>query len=109
MRVFCAVVVGRRCLPLVAAVAVTVAVRTGAAGPAARLVARYPPDHAPGCTDLAGMHGLAGSCRVRPTFPAPGTFQPGRGSCAPPLPPIGLTAADLFAAGDGSRADSRVR
>ena len=31
------------------------------------------------------------------------------GPCASPLPPIGLTAADLFAGGKVSRADSRVR
>jgi hypothetical protein len=35
--------------------------------------------------------------------------SPGPGPCAPPLPPIGLTAADLFAGGEVSRADSRVR
>jgi hypothetical protein len=35
--------------------------------------------------------------------------RPGCGSCAPPLLPIGLTAADLFAGGKVSRADSRVR
>lgn len=33
----------------------------------------------------------------------------GPGSCAPPLPLIGLAAADLFAGGEVSRADSRVR
>jgi hypothetical protein len=38
-----------------------------------------------------------------------GTVQPGRGPCAPPLPPIGLAAAGLFAGGEVSRADSRVR
>jgi len=31
------------------------------------------------------------------------------GPCAPPLPPIGLTAARLFAGGKVSRTDSRVR
>jgi hypothetical protein len=31
---------------------------------------------------------------------APGTVRPGRGSCPPPLPPIGLAAAGLFAAGE---------
>src|SRR5215472_16282632 len=34
---------------------------------------------------------------------------PGCGPGAPPLSPIGLTAADLFAGGKVSRADSRVR
>jgi hypothetical protein len=33
----------------------------------------------------------------------------GCGPCVPPLPPIGLTAADLFAGGEVSSADSRVR
>ena len=51
----------------------------------------------------------------RPSFPAacaasaPATFRPGRGPGAPPLPSIGLTAAALFAGGEVSRADSRVR
>ena len=52
--------------------------------------------------------------RTRPLGPhanvsAPGTFRPGCGPWSPPLPPIGLTAAGLFAAGEVSRADSRVR
>jgi hypothetical protein len=51
----------------------------------------------------------------RPSFPpacaasAPATFRPGCGPGAPPLPSIGLTAAALFAGGEVSRADSRVR
>lgn len=40
---------------------------------------------------------------------APGTFPPSCGPCPPPLSPIGLTAAGLFAGGEVSRADSRVR
>ena len=55
------------------------------------------------------------SADVYPSFPAgvhsasaPGTFRPGCGRCAPPLPPIGLTAAALFAGGEVSRADSRT-
>jgi hypothetical protein len=43
--------------------------------------------------------------RVRAWPPSP----PGCGPWAPPLPPIGLTAADPFAGGEVSRADSRVR
>ena len=39
----------------------------------------------------------------------PGTFSPGCGLCAPPLSPIGLTAADPFAGGKVSRVASRVR
>ena len=42
------------------------------------------------------------------TASAPGTFRPGCGPGAPPLPSIGLTAAALLAAGEVSRADSRV-
>ncbi len=38
-----------------------------------------------------------------------GQVPPGRGPGAPPLSPIGLTAADPFAGGKVSRADSRVR
>jgi len=41
--------------------------------------------------------------------PRPAPSRPGCGPCAPPLPPIGLTAADPFAGGEVSRADSRVR
>ena len=59
-------------------------------------------------------------CRLRPHDghsrslpcgppPHPEPSRPGCGSCAPPLLPIGLTAADLFAGGEVSRADSRVR
>ena len=41
--------------------------------------------------------------------PLPAPSGPGCGSWSPPLPPIGLTAAGLFAEGEVSRADSRVR
>ena len=54
-------------------------------------------------------HGYAPSCCPGANRSAPGTFQSGRGTGTPPFPPIGLTAADLFAGGEGSRADSRVR
>ena len=40
---------------------------------------------------------------------APGGGCPGGGPCPPLLSPIGLTAAGLFAGGEVSRADSRVR
>jgi hypothetical protein len=40
---------------------------------------------------------------------SPGTFQPRMGSLGAAPSPIGLTAADLFAGGEVSRADSRVR
>ena len=40
---------------------------------------------------------------------APGVVRPGCGPCPPPLSPIGLPAAGLFAGGEVSRADSRVR
>jgi hypothetical protein len=40
---------------------------------------------------------------------SPGTFQPRIGSLGAAPSPIGLTAADLFAGGEVSRADSRVR
>ena len=43
------------------------------------------------------------------THPRPAPSKPGCGPCAPPLLPIGLTAADLFAGGEVSRADSCVR
>ena len=42
---------------------------------------------------------------VRAWPPSP----PGRGHCAPPPPPIGLTTVVLFAGGEVSSADSRVR
>ncbi len=48
---------------------------------------------------------LSAACTVS----APAIARPGSGSCSPPLSPIGLTAADLFAGGEVSRADSRVR
>jgi hypothetical protein len=41
--------------------------------------------------------------------PRPAPSGPGCGLWSPPLPPIGLTAADLFAGGEVSRTDSRVR
>jgi hypothetical protein len=49
--------------------------------------------------------------RFRPRAPvhAAAPFHSGPGPCAPPLSPIGLTAADSFAGGEVSRADSRVR
>jgi len=56
--------------------------------------------------------GAPGSRRLRPDLavllsaPIRGV---GYGPCAPPLPPIGLTAAGLFAGGQVSSADSRVR
>jgi hypothetical protein len=40
---------------------------------------------------------------------APGVVCPGCGPCPPPLSPIGLTAAGLFAGAEVSRADLRVR
>ena len=48
---------------------------------------------------------LSSARHVRAWPPSP----PGRCPCSPPLPPIGLTAADLFAGGEVSSADSRVR
>jgi hypothetical protein len=48
---------------------------------------------------------LSSALRVRAWPPSP----LGCGPWAPPLPPIGLTAADPFAGGEVSRADSRVR
>jgi hypothetical protein len=56
--------------------------------------------------------GAPGSRRLRPDL-AVSLSAPIRGAgcgpSAPPLPPIGLTAADLFAGGEVSSADSRVR
>jgi hypothetical protein len=40
---------------------------------------------------------------------SPNVPGPGCGPCAPPLPPIGLTAADPFAGGKVARVASRVR
>jgi hypothetical protein len=48
---------------------------------------------------------LSSARRVRVWPPS----SPGCGHCAPPLSPIGLTAADPFAGGKVSRAASRVR
>jgi len=44
-----------------------------------------------------------------PVPAAPGPLRSGLAPGAPPLPPIGLTAAALFAAAEVSRLDSRVR
>ncbi len=54
---------------------------------------------------LSALPGLGLMRRI----PRPAPSSPGPGPCPPPLLPIGLTAADLFAAGKVSRADSRVR
>ena len=64
----------------------------------------------PGPTRRPRPRATVGTRRLGPhaNASAPGTFRPGCGPCAPPLP-IGLTAADLFAGGEVSRADSRVR
>jgi hypothetical protein len=58
---------------------------------------------------LTGARGAGIPSRPALTHPRPAPSKPGCGPCAPPLLPIGLTAADLFAGGEVSRADSRVR